>query len=155
MVTDAKAIGAAAQAVKGVTLAQRYYGTLSARACRDLDLLVDPKACPATIAWMLDNGFRLVGSLSVSGEGAERARPEGMVGLEAVLRTRGVAQPLAHDALPVPGVGRPRWLVELIRSQAGQCADFIVEACDEKGRLALPADLANRSLVSDPQRRAS
>nr|WP_237438217.1 nucleotidyltransferase family protein [Alteraurantiacibacter buctensis] len=66
--------GIAYAAVKGVTLAQRYYGGLPARACRDLDLLVDPPACPATIGWMLDNGFRLVGSLEVTGEGAERER---------------------------------------------------------------------------------
>lgn len=66
--------GIAYAAVKGVTLAQRYYGGLPGRACRDLDLLIDPPACPATIGWMLDNGFRLVGSLSVTGEGAERER---------------------------------------------------------------------------------
>jgi protein ImuA len=46
--------------------------------------------------------------------------------------------------LPVPGVGRARWLVELIRCRAGDSADFEVEACDAQGRLALPADLANR-----------
>ena len=50
--------------------------------------------------------------------------------------------------LPVPGVGRPRWLVELIRARAGECADFIVEACDDEGRLALPADVADRSAAA-------
>jgi len=35
----------------------------------------------------------------------------------------------------------------LIRSRAGECADFVLEACDEKGRLALPADLADRSVA--------
>ncbi len=66
--------GIAYAAVKGVTLAQRYYGNLSDRACRDLDLLVDPPSCPATIGWMLDHGFRLAGSLAVTGEGEERDR---------------------------------------------------------------------------------
>jgi protein ImuA len=61
--------------------------------------------------------------------------------------TRWRVTALPSSPLPVPGVGRPRWLVELIRSQAGQCADFVVEACDEKGRLALPADLADGSLL--------
>ena len=32
----------------------------------------------------------------------------------------------------------PRWQFELIRCRAGESADFEVEACDAKGRLALP-----------------
>ena len=52
---------------------------------------------------------------------------------------------LPSTPLPVPGVGRARWFVELIRCRAGECADFELEACDETGRLALPADLADRS----------
>ncbi len=51
---------------------------------------------------------------------------------------------LPSVALPVPGVGRPRWLVELVRCRAGESADFEVEACDAQGRLGLPASLANR-----------
>lgn len=66
--------GIAYAAVKGVVLAQGYYGGLADRACRDLDLLIDPPSCPATIGWMLDNGFRLAGSLEVTGEGEERKR---------------------------------------------------------------------------------
>ena len=58
--------------------------------------------------------------------------------------TRWRVSALPSRPLPVPGVGRARWLVELIRARAGECADFVVEACDEAGRLALPADLADR-----------
>jgi protein ImuA len=58
--------------------------------------------------------------------------------------TRWRISALPSAPLPVPGIGRPRWLVELIRARAGECADFIVEACDEQGRLAIPADVANR-----------
>jgi protein ImuA len=47
--------------------------------------------------------------------------------------------------LPVPGVSRARWQLELIRVRAGESADFEVEACDDKGRLALFSDLADRS----------
>lgn len=54
--------------------------------------------------------------------------------------------------LPVPGVGRHRWLVELIRARAGESADFELEACDGTGRLALPADLANGSLSAAGRR---
>jgi hypothetical protein len=52
---------------------------------------------------------------------------------------------LPSTPLPVPGVGRARWLVELIRCRAGEPASFEVEACDAKGRLALPSELAHRS----------
>ena len=60
----------------------------------------------------------------------------------AVTRWRVTAVP--SSPLPVPGVGRHRWFVELIRCRAGESADFLVESCDATGRLALPADLADR-----------
>lgn len=51
--------------------------------------------------------------------------------------------------LPVPGVGRHRWLVELIRARAGDSADFELEACDESGRLSFPANLADRPAAAE------
>jgi len=70
--------------------------------------------------------------------------------------TRWRVTALPSSPLPAPGVGRPRWFVELIRCKAGECADFELEACDETGHLALPADLADRSLKASPwQRRAA
>jgi protein ImuA len=67
--------------------------------------------------------------------------------------TRWRVTALPSSPLHVPGVGRPRWLVELIRAQSGQCAEFVVEACDEKGRLALPADMADGSALPGERRR--
>jgi len=67
--------------------------------------------------------------------------------------TRWRVTALPSTALPVAGVGRARWLVELIRCRAGECADFELEACDETGRLALPADLADRSSATPAWRR--
>jgi protein ImuA len=58
--------------------------------------------------------------------------------------TRWRVSVLPSTPLPVPGVGRARWQVELIRCRAGESADFEVEACDAQGRLALPAHLADR-----------
>ena len=70
--------------------------------------------------------------------------------------TRWRVTALPSSPLPAAGVGRPRWFVELIRCKAGECADFELEACDETGRLALPADLADRSLAAPAwQRRAA
>jgi protein ImuA len=50
---------------------------------------------------------------------------------------------LPSSQLPVAGIGRPRWLLELIRCRAGESAEFEVEACDAKGRIALPAHLVH------------
>src|ERR1700675_386313 len=57
--------------------------------------------------------------------------------------TRWRVSALPATPLPVPGVGRLRWQLELIRCRAGESADFEVEACDAKGRLTLPSDLVH------------
>lgn len=62
----------------------------------------------------------------------------------AVTRWRISVRP--STPLPVQGVGRARWFLELLRCRGGECATFEVEACDAKGRLALPADMVDRSL---------
>lgn len=67
--------------------------------------------------------------------------------------TRWRVSVLPSTPLPAPGVGQARWHVELIRCRAGESADFVVEACDAKGRLAVPADLADRSGKTDAARR--
>ena len=61
----------------------------------------------------------------------------------AVTRWRISALPSAP--LPVQGVGRARWRLELIRCRGGESAEFEVEACDAQGRLALPSDLVHGS----------
>jgi protein ImuA len=69
--------------------------------------------------------------------------------------TRWRISALPSTALPVPGVGRPRWLVELIRCRAGESADFEVEACDDAGRLALPSDLVHGPRQAKTRRRSA
>ena len=66
--------------------------------------------------------------------------------------TRWRVSVLPSTPLPVPGVGRARWLVELIRCRAGESADFEVEASDAKGRIALPSELAHGSPEAQPRR---
>ena len=56
--------------------------------------------------------------------------------------TRWRVTALPSTALPVQGVGRARWQLELMRCRAGECADFDVEACDDRGSLAIPQSLA-------------
>ena len=55
--------------------------------------------------------------------------------------TRWRVSVLPSSPLPVPGVGRARWLVELIRCRAGESADFEVEAPDAKGRISLSSNM--------------
>lgn len=59
--------------------------------------------------------------------------------------TRWRVSVLPSEELPVPGIGRPRWLLELMRSRAGECAEFAVGACDDKGRIHLSAGSSYRS----------
>jgi protein ImuA len=69
--------------------------------------------------------------------------------------TRWRVSMLPSEPLPVPGVGRHRWLVELIRARAGESADFELEACDDTGCLALPADLVYRPASAEGWRRGA
>lgn len=69
--------------------------------------------------------------------------------------TRWRVSVMPSAALPVPGVGRHRWLLELIRARAGESADFEVEACDDSGRLALPAELVHRPASAEDWRRGA
>jgi protein ImuA len=64
-------------------------------------------------------------------------------GMPTAAATRWRISALPSEPLPVPGMGRPRWLAELIRVKAGECADFIVGACDATGRISLSSDLPN------------
>lgn len=62
--------------------------------------------------------------------------------------TRWRVSVMPSEDLPVPGVGRARWLLELMRSRAGECAEFLVRACDDQGRLDLSAGSADGSYSS-------
>jgi protein ImuA len=57
------------------------------------------------------------------------------------------------EPLPVEGVGRACWHVALVRQRGGEPFQTIMEACDETGRLALPARLGDRTAASDDAER--
>jgi protein ImuA len=67
--------------------------------------------------------------------------------------TRWRVSALPSTPLPVPGVGRARWQLELIRCRAGESTRFEVEACDAKGRLAFPSNLVHGSAPKEIRRR--
>jgi len=51
--------------------------------------------------------------------------------------------------LPHPGVGRPRWSVELVRQRNGNPFSLELDACDDTGRLALPSAARDRAASVD------
>ncbi|AYD05182.1 ImuA family protein [Neorhizobium sp. NCHU2750] len=59
--------------------------------------------------------------------------------------TRWRVSVLPSETLPVPGVGRARWFLELMRVKAGECAEFCVGACDGQGRIDISSGSANGS----------
>ncbi len=56
------------------------------------------------------------------------------------------------DAPDVPGLGRARWRLDLLRARGAEPASWVVEECDAKGRLRLVAALADRPAAADPLR---
>ena len=56
----------------------------------------------------------------------------------AVTRWRIASAP--SSPLPVPGIGRARWSLQLARQRGGESHHWIMEGPDHEGRLALPAD---------------
>ena len=71
----------------------------------------------------------------------------------ATTRWRIACAPSAR--LPAPGVGRARWSVDLVRQRNGNPFSLMVEACDDTGRLALPAGARDRAATADRAARAA
>lgn len=75
-----------------------------------------------------------------TGAGAARHRAAPVA---ATTRWRVAALPSA-PAPGEPGIGQPRWRVELLRCRGGFPGSWIVEGCDATGHVRLPADAADR-----------
>jgi protein ImuA len=73
---------------------------------------------------------------------AERERP-----IAALTRWRVAALPSA-DIPGQPGIGKPRWRVELLRCRGGAPAAWEVEVADATGHVSLSARLADRPAAS-------
>ncbi|MPR05610.1 ImuA family protein [Microvirga tunisiensis] len=78
-----------------------------------------------------------------------------LTNLPTAATTRWRIAPASSETMPAPGLGRERWQVDLVRCRGAEPHSWIVEACDEKGRLALPADLADRSDQATARRSAA
>jgi protein ImuA len=64
----------------------------------------------------------------------------------ALTRWRVASAPSAP--LPCEGIGRARWQLELVRQKGGEPFQLLVEACDDTGRIAVPARVADRPAAS-------
>ncbi|MEJ7933870.1 protein ImuA [Sphingobium sp. AN558] len=78
-----------------------------------------------------------------------RSRERCPLSLPSSAMTRWRIGCLASQRLSWPGVGRPRWQVELVRQRNGDPFSLELEACDAKGRLALPAAIADRATARE------
>ncbi len=70
------------------------------------------------------------------------------IGIPSAAVTRWRVTSAPSTPLPVAGVGRPRWRLELARQKGGEGFEIEVEACDATGRCALPSALADRKAVA-------
>jgi protein ImuA len=75
--------------------------------------------------------------------------------LPTAASTRWRIAPVESELLPAPGLGRARWQVDLVRCRGAEPRSWILEACDAKGRLAVPADLADRPDPAQVRRAAA
>ncbi|MBB4510631.1 ImuA family protein [Rhizobium leguminosarum] len=74
-----------------------------------------------------------------------RQTEAGDFGHPTAAATRWRISVLPSEPLPAPGIGRARWLAELIRVKAGESADFVIGACDDQGRISISSDAADGS----------
>jgi protein ImuA len=78
-----------------------------------------------------------------------RKPAEDPLGLPSAAVTRWRIACAPSHKLPVAGVGRARWHVELARQRGGQAFHLVMEGSDETGRLALLAQPRNRPTEAD------
>ncbi|MDB5699738.1 MAG: protein ImuA [Alphaproteobacteria bacterium] len=83
-----------------------------------------------------------------------RRNGEDPLGLPSAAATRWRIGCVPSAALPVPGVGRPRWQVALVRQRGGEPFEWILESPDAEGRLALPAHAFDGSAAAGERRAA-
>ena len=95
------------------------------------------------------------GTLGIALRRLPRGRSADVFALPSAAVTRWRVSLRPSVPLPVPGIGRARWLLQLVRCRAGEAADFDVEASDAEGRIALSSGLADRSPAADAWSRSA
>ena len=71
------------------------------------------------------------------------------LGLPSAAVTRWRVSSAPSAPVPWDGLGRACWRLACVRQRGGDSFELVVEAADETGRLALPAELVDRSVAAD------
>jgi len=103
---------------------------------------------PMTASRRLQLAAEKTGTMAIAVRRWRRQTEANDFGQPTAATTRWRVSVLPSEDLPVVGIGRARWLLELMRSRAGECAEFEIGACDDQGRIDLSAGSANRSNTS-------
>ncbi|WP_458387639.1 ImuA family protein [Rhizobium redzepovicii] len=99
---------------------------------------------PMTASRRLQLAAEKTGTMAIAVRRWRRQTDANDFGQPTAATTRWRVSVLPSEDLPVAGIGRARWLLELMRSRAGECAEFEIGACDDKGRIDLSTGSANR-----------
>ncbi|APO72227.1 inducible mutagenesis ImuA-like protein (plasmid) [Rhizobium gallicum] len=92
---------------------------------------------PMTVSRRLQLAAEKTGTMGIALRRWRRQTEASDYGQPTAATTRWRVSVLPSEPLPVAGVGRARWLAELMRVKAGECAEFEIGACDAKGRICL------------------
>ncbi|MGV4796284.1 ImuA family protein [Rhizobium sp. F40D2] len=104
---------------------------------------------PMTASRRLQLAAEKTGTMAIAVRRWRRQTEASDFGQPTASTTRWRVSVLPSEDLPVPGVGRARWLLELMRSRAGERAEFEIGACNDKGRIHLSPGSGHRSSTSD------
>lgn len=100
---------------------------------------------PMTASRRLQLAAERTGTIALAVRRWRRQTEANDFGQPTASTTRWRVSVMPSEELPVPGIGRARWLLELLRSRAGECAEFEIGACDDKGRIHLSSGSGDRS----------
>ncbi|MGJ7042214.1 protein ImuA [Shinella sp. BE166] len=92
---------------------------------------------PMTASRRLQLAAEKTGSMGIVLRRWRRQNEASDYGQPTASTTRWRISTLPSERLPVAGVGRARWLAELMRVKAGECAEFEIGAPDATGRICL------------------
>ncbi len=92
---------------------------------------------PMNVSRRLQLAAEKTGSMGIVLRRWRRQNEASDYGQPTASTTRWRISTLPSERLPVAGVGRARWLAELMRVKAGACAEFEIGAPDAKGRVCL------------------
>jgi protein ImuA len=115
-------------------------------------VVADIARLPMTASRRLHLAAKESGTIGIALRRWRRQAEASDFGQPSAAMTRWRVSVLPSRPLPVPGVGRARWLIELIRARAGESLDIELEACDGSGHLALPADMAGGPASAEDRR---